>query len=90
VEYLSGANIRLGWKGMPGTSTLNHLNISILQLKSLVTLAPGVVFTTLHFIITKELATKLVLHYTKMKTLARVKHSSLLGPFVNYAKNEML
>jgi hypothetical protein len=31
-----------------------------------------------------------VLHYTKLEKLARIKHSSLLGPFVSYKENEEL
>jgi hypothetical protein len=29
-----------------------------------------------------------MLHYTKVERLARDKHSSLLGPFINYEENE--
>ncbi len=31
---------------------------------------------------------KKVLHYTRLKSLARDKHSSLLGPFVSYEENK--
>ncbi len=31
-----------------------------------------------------------VLHYTRLEKLARNKHSSLLGSFINYEENEVL
>jgi hypothetical protein len=43
-------NIRLGWKGLPGTNTLAYYeNLLIMAVKSF-RLAPGVVFTKLHFL----------------------------------------
>jgi hypothetical protein len=52
---------------------------------------PGVILTTLHFLYNLQIGPKArVLHYTKLEILARDKHSSLLEPFISYAKNEVL
>jgi hypothetical protein len=49
---------------------------------------PETVFTTLHFL--HDLRTVLVLPYTRMERLARLKHSSLLDSFVSYECIEVL
>ncbi len=41
------------------------------------------------FIIYKWAQKAGVLHYTSLERLARVKYSSLLGPFVSYEENEL-
>jgi hypothetical protein len=44
-------NIRLSWKGLPNANTLaNFKNLYIADVKSLITLGLGVIFTTLHFL----------------------------------------
>ncbi len=53
---------------------------------------------TFSFIVTKRFTTVIyewakyarVLHYTRMESLARDKHSSLLGPLLSYEGNEVL
>ncbi len=48
-------------------------------------IAPGTIFTTLHFFITYKLATyAIVKHKSQMEWLAKDKHCSLLGPIVTY------
>ncbi len=52
---------------------------------------PGVAFTTLIFYVTYEWAQRArVLHYTRLKILAKDKNSSLFGPFISYIENEVL
>jgi hypothetical protein len=53
---------------------------------------PGAVFTSFHFLcnLRKMGPNKIGLYYTRLERLARVKHYSLLGPFVSYEENEVL
>jgi hypothetical protein len=49
------------------------------------------IFITLDFLLDfMNRPNKLMFHYTKRKSPAREKHSSLLSPFVSYEENEVL
>jgi hypothetical protein len=51
----------------------------------------GTLFTTLHFLSNLwNWPNKIVFHYTRLKRVARDRHSSLLDPFICCEENELL
>jgi hypothetical protein len=53
--------------------------------------SPGALFTTINILCSLRIGPKArVLHNTRLKNLARGKHSSLMGPFERVKENEVL
>ncbi len=75
---------RLGWKGLPETNALAYYEkSSITDVKSFITLTPGSVFTTLHFIHNLRMGPR-VLHYPRLERLLREQYSGFVDKNIDY------
>ncbi len=86
--------ITLGWKVLPGKNTLAYFaHLHVLKKMKCWSWHQGQYSQYFILFVTNECtaqSARVVLHYTRLESSARDKHSSLFGPVVSSEENEVL